>query len=171
MRKKLKLIISVLIFAMLFVSNIVLANYRTRIEGKVSAILKSFIFVCNEPDIIQGPVGSIEHNYYENTFSILNYIEQSNLEESEIINDIAFEYTIQVLPSTFNFPVKYSLINLNTNEELALNSNLETDKLSFGKTRENYNYKLIAEWDSENNNQNLEANLDVEILVKGVQKK
>lgn len=171
MREKSKLIISVFILVLLFISNVVLANYRTIIDGKASAVLKKPLFFCNKPDIIQGQISSIENYYYESTFNIFNFIEKNEFEESETLNEIAFEYTIQIIPSTFNFPVKYSLIDLNTNQQLSLDSNLETDKLSLGITKENYNYKLIVEWDSDNNNQNLDSNLDVEILVKGVQNK
>ena len=66
--------------------------------------------------------------------------------------------------------MSYHLINLQTNEELVLNQELETSILNLGLDKENQNYKLVVEWNKGNTNQNLDEFLNVEILVKGVQK-
>ena len=59
---------------------------------------------------------------------------------------------------------------MDTSEEISLNSKLETDIFNLGLNKENQNYKLVVQWDMENTSQNLDEILNVEILVKGVQK-
>ena len=163
MNKKIK-IIMITIF-ILIVSTISIASYKLTVFGKAEAKLKKPIFLLNHNEIIDAQISSRSNNSYETTFNILNFIEDNS------ISEIDFEYIIKLLPSSTNFPIKYRLLDLNENKELFLDSNLETDKITIGTNKEIHNYKLIVEWDMENNNQNLEENLNVEILVKGVQKK
>ena len=161
---KKKYIIIFIGITIILLTNIAIASYREVIVGKATGKMKMPIFNFSSINIVQGIISSINQNSYENTFNVLNYIEDKNL-----INEIDFEYTIKILPSTTNFPVKYKLIDLNNNTEVILDSNLESPKLKLGTDKENYNFKLIIEWDMENNIQELDENLDVQILVKGVQ--
>lgn len=154
----------IIFIGIILISNIAIASYKEMIEGEVTGIMKKPVFISNNTNVVQGTISSINQNSYENTFNILNYIEDQNL-----INEINFEYFIKILPSTMNFPVKYRLIDLNTNIEVGLSSNLESQKFNIGTDRENYNYKLIIEWDMENKNQTLDENLEVQIQVIGVQ--
>lgn len=162
MKKK---IVYLIIFFFIFISNYVFANYKTVIDGIINVELKNSIFMCNNSELQIQTMNSIENNSFENTFNIMNFIEEENL-----INEINFEYTIKIVPSNNNFPVKYKLIDLNNNCEISLNSNLESSTLELGTNKEQHNYKLIVYWDMDNVNQNLEENLDVGIQVKGVQK-
>lgn len=145
--------------------NFSFARYVESVLGKASCELKYPIFKVENSDEIQGKISSINNNYYESDFNVLNYISE------EEINEIEFEYTIRIVPNTLEFPVKYKLININTNEELALNSNLETEKIDLGKDLENHNYKLIVQWDTENTNQNFDENLEVKVVIEGEQKR
>ena len=141
------------------------ASYKSVISGKVKTELKYPIFLLNNNGSVNGRISSISNNYFENFFSIYNYLEEEN-----IVSETGFEYTIKIIPSTINFPVKYTLIDLEKDSEIALNSELETPKLILKTNKENHNYKLIVEWDLDNICEDLEENLNVEILVKGVQK-
>lgn len=162
--KKNKILFIALII--LFLSaNLAIASYKSIIPGEARTFLKIPVFLFSNPNPIQKNMSSVNENFVENTFNVLNYID-----EKQLVNEVDFEYTIKIIPSTLNFPVKYKLIDLESNSEIALDSNLETKKLSLSTNRENHNYKLVVEWDMENSNQNLESKLDVEILVKGVQK-
>lgn len=161
---KKKYIIIFIGITIILLTNIAIASYREVIVGKATGKMKMPIFNFSSINIVQGIISSINQNSYENTFNVLNYIEDKNL-----INEIDFEYTIKILPSTTNFPVKYKLIDLNNNTEVILDSNLESPKLKLGTDKETYNFKLIIEWDMENNIQELDENLEVQILVKGVQ--
>ena len=161
---KKKYIIIFIGITIILLTNIAIASYREIIVGKATGKMKMPIFNFSSINIVQGIISSINQNSYENTFNVLNYIEDKSL-----INEIDFEYTIKILPSTTNFPVKYKLIDLNNNTEVILDSNLESPKLKLGTDKENYNFKLIIEWDMENNIQELDENLEVQILVKGVQ--
>lgn len=164
MKKKFSIIF--IIIGIILISNMVFASYKEVIRGEATGKMKIPIFIFNSENLVQGKMSSINNNFYENTFDILNYIEGKN-----VVNEIDFEYTIKVIPSTTNFPVKYRLVNLETNMELALDSSLESPKISLGTSKEKHMYKLIAEWDMENTTQELEENLEVEIQIKGVQNK
>lgn len=161
--KKIKIIMTIFLLILLFCSNFVFAKYLDIIYGEATTVLKRAIFLVEPPQEINNQISSLNNNYYESEFNILNYI-------GEEISEIEYEYTIKIIPSTYNFPVKYHLINLQTNEEVVLNSNLETETLRLDLNKQKQNYKLIAQWDFENTNQNLDEILKVEILVKGVQK-
>ena len=163
--KKRKTRILFIIILIFFISNITFANYREIIFGDVIVKMKYPIFLLNNNELVEGQINSKEKSYYENVFNILNYIE-----DIDAISETEFEYTIKIIPSTLNFPVKYTLINLENNSQVYLNSELESEKILLGTDKENHNYKLIVEWDLENDNRNLEENLEVEILIKGVQK-
>lgn len=163
MKRKTKIILVLILISL--ISNITFASYKSMISGKAIAKLKYPIFLFNSNDFIEGNISSRTNTYYENVFNIFNY-----LEDEELINETDFEYTIKIIPSTNNFPVKYSLIDLESGAQININSELESDKILLGTTRENHNYKLLVEWDLENNNRDLENNLEVEILIKGVQK-
>ena len=163
MKRKTKIILVLILISL--ISNITFASYKSLISGKAVAKLKYPIFLFNSNNLIEGNISSRTNTYYENVFNVFNY-----LEAEELINETDFEYTIKIIPSTNNFPVKYSLIDLESGTQIGLNSELESDKILLSTARENHNYKLLVEWDSDNNNRNLENNLEVEILIKGVQK-
>lgn len=167
--RKVKILIIILIFILILCCFVTqsFAKYFDIIFGRVSAELKNSIFVVEKPETIQGQISSLNNNYYEFCFNILNYISSDNIQK---ISEVEFEYTIKLIPSTDNFPAKYRLINLFTNQEINLNSDLETEKINLGTSLENHNYKLIVQWDMENTNQNFDENFEIEILVNGVQK-
>lgn len=167
--KKTRIIIIVIIvvIGIFFFSNWSFAKYAETVLGKATCEIKYPIFIVENSDEIQGRISSINNNYYETDFNVLNYISNDN--ETKI-SEIDFEYTIKILPSTLDFPVRYRLINLKTNEEIALNPNLESLPINLREEMENHNYKLIVEWDKDNTNQNLDEKLDVKIQVIGVQK-
>ena len=162
MSKKIKIIFIIFIFILL--TNICFATYKTVIKGNVVSEMKIPIFIVQESNIQSNQMNSTDKKIYENTFNILNYIDEQN-----IISEIEFEYYIKIIPSTNNFPIKYKLIKLDTNEELNLDNNLESPKLKFSTSKESHNYKLVVEWDMDNNTQNLDESLNVEIQIKGVQ--
>lgn len=163
MKRKTKIILIVILMSL--ISSINFANYRSIIFGNATAKIKYPIFLLNSNELVEKQISSINNSSYENVFSIFNYIEDIGT-----ISETDFEYTIKIIPSTTNFPVKYTLINLESNSEIALNSELESEKILLASNKEKHNYKLVVDWDYENNNRNLEDNLEVEILVKGVQK-
>ena len=162
MKKKLKFLL--LILGIIFISNIAFASYYELIEGNVTAELKIPVFELNKEDEIKGQISSVNQNYYESTFEILNYIEDKN-----VLSEIPYQYKIKLIPSTGNFPVKYRLLDLDNNLELELDSNLETSEIQLGTEKENHHYQVIVEWDMENSNQELEEKFQLEIQVKGVQ--
>lgn len=170
MEKKFKYLFFMFFILLIFFTNITLANYKSIIYGKANTNLKKPVFIVEYSDTVQGQISSKTNNYFESYINVLNYINKDDLDEIKKLNEIDFEYTIKIIPSTNNFPVKYKLIDINNGQEIALDSNLESEKITIGNMEEKNIYKLILEWDIENNNQNLDGNLDVEILVKGVQK-
>ena len=163
MKRKFKILLILLLICL--ISNVAFSNYRSSILGKANASIKYPIFLLNSDKIIEGRINSTENCYYENTFNILNYIE-----DEELINEVDFEFTIKIIPSTQNFPVKYKLIDVEKDEEIILNNELESSKIIIGTNKANYNYKLVIESDLENAIQDLDENLNVEILVKGEQR-
>lgn len=166
MKKKVKFVLYFFMLSIVIICSTAFASYKETISGKAVATMKIPIFTIEESVITEKKLSSKNDNYAEYIFNVLNYIDSENF-----INEIEFNYTIKIIPSTFNFPVKYRLIDLELGKEITLDSELESEQLILGVEKENHHYKLIAEWDLENNNQNLDENLNIEIQVKGVQKR
>ena len=122
MKRKLKIII-ITNFIIIIISTISVASYKVVIKGNAKADLKKPVFVLDNSDYIQGQMSSRKNTFYENTFNVLNYIENNT-------NEVDLEYVIKIIPSTLNFPVKYRIIDLKENQELELDSNLESEKIS-----------------------------------------
>ena len=115
MKKKIRILF---IFMILIITNISYGKFVTRINGEGKAKLKVPILMLENREIIVGEINK-NHNLYQSDFNLKNYIENT-----EKVNEINFKYSIKILPSTLNFPVKYSLINLN---------NLTTTNLDIGQ--------------------------------------
>ena len=171
MRKKIKiLIISFLFLWMIITSTMSFAYFKITIPGMASAKMKKPILKIETSVITEKTMSSnIQNNSAEYIFNFLNYID-NEMQETEI-NEIEFEYTIQIIPSTVNFPVQFRLFDITENREIMLDSNLKSESLNLGLEKVNHHYKVTAQWDMENVNQNLEENLNVEIEIKGVQKR
>lgn len=161
------MIIGLIVIFIISFSTISFSRFVEVIYGKASVNLKRPIFLIENLNTVQAQISSINNNYYETNFNVLNYISENDI---QVASEIDFEYTIKIIPNTFDFPVKYKLINLNTNQEVELNSELETSPINLGTELANHNYKLIVQWDLDNTNQNFEENLEVRVLIKGVQK-
>ena len=162
-KKIMRKILVFIVILLLTFSGISFAKYRETTRGKVVACLKNPIFIVKNSKEVEGKISST-NNYYETEFSVLNY-----LEDTKESTEIGFDYTIKIIPSTKNFPVKYRLVRLDTNEEAELDSNLETSPQTLDTNPQSNLYKLIAYWDFENSKQNFEENLNVKVLVRGVQ--
>lgn len=161
MKKLLKILY--IIILIIIVANISYAKFMTKINGQGKAEVKQPILIFKKSDIINGQI-SKTNNLYENTFSFKNYFENS-----EKVNEIEFEYIIKILPSTLNFPVKYNLINLDTNTEVELNENFETEKIFMGTEKIIHNYKLKVSWDENLSASKVEEVVDVKMQIKAVQ--
>lgn len=161
MKKVTKILL--IIMVLIIVDNISYAKFITRINGKGKVELKTPILVLENDDLIVGQINK-SHNSYQSEFCLKNYIEKTSS-----INEINFEYSIKLIPSTLNFPVRYSLINVNTNEEISLNDNLETDKISIGKDKIEHKYRLIVSWEEFKKCEDVQEYLDVKIKIKATQ--
>lgn len=161
MKRVVKIVLITII--LIIIVNNSYAKFSTKINGEGKAKLKTPILILENNDMIIGEISKL-NNLYQSDFSLKNYIENGSN-----INEIDFEYSIKLIPSTLNFPVKYSLINLETNKEIALNENLETAQILMGTEKIIHKYRLIVSWTDITNAEAIEENLDVKIKIKATQ--
>lgn len=169
MKSKIKFIIAIFAVFCVLISVTSYSFFKTAIPGKAVTTLKLPIFQVEESVLTEAVMTSkSESNQAEFIFNILNYRIENN---NTILNEIDWEYYIQIIPTTANFPVRYRLFDMSENREINIDSNLKSESLALGTTQQNHHYKLVAEWDMENSSRNLEENLKVDIEIKGVQKR
>ena len=95
----------------------------------------------------------------QNTFPLEYHFWIQNYREAEI-NEVDFEYSIELENSTKNFPVSYDLFDCKTNQEIEfINGKSGPLKLKKGE-KENREFKLVMQW------QELNVELAEELQIK-----
>lgn len=130
-KKKLKLIFLISLVIICF-SNPIFARYYETLQsfsGKAT-IAEPIIKIENLQDTIKMEVNK-ESNIEEYNFIIKNY----ELEENQKrINEVYFEYSIEIKNTCENFPIRYELYDVESGEELLKGTN----KISRIKNLEEY---------------------------------
>ena len=97
------------------------------------------------------PIVVIERDHHlktqinENSFPIEYYFCINNYQEEEI-NEVEFEYYIELESLVENFPVSYQLIDLNNNQEIRLTGG-KSENLKIEKdVKESRKFKIIFQW-------------------------
>lgn len=158
MKFKIKQIILMAIIILLCIPSITMSKYNSKFEknGKINIAKPVIIFEEQtelNSEIINKKSFPIEYN-----FKIKNYTDTG-------VNEIEFYYNIEVQDTAINFPIKYRLFDINTNEEVILNNNKTIDmKISNGIAEEKL-YKLVIEWDKRNGRLSNDTDLNIKINV------
>lgn len=110
------------------------------------------IIVLEKDDVLKTQI-------YENAFPLEYHFWIQNYREDEI-NQVDFEYTIELENSTENFPVSYNLVDCEQNQEIEfVDGKSEPLKLKKGE-KENREFKLVMQW------QELNVELAEELQIK-----
>lgn len=119
------------------------------------------------------PIIVIETDHYlkeqinENSFPIEYYFCINNYQEEEI-NEVEFEYNIELENSTEDFPVSYQLVELRNNQEIRLIDG-KSENLKIGKNvKESQKFKVIFQW--QELNRDLADEFQLKLKVNIVQK-
>lgn len=161
MKKVVKILLITII--LIIIVNNSYAKFITKINGEGKVNVKIPILILENNELTIGEINKVK-NSYQADFSLKNYLENTSK-----INEINFTYTIKLMPSTLNFPVKYKLINLDTNEEIILNENLETGNISIGIEKTIHKYRLVVNWTEIENTEEIQECLDVKIKINAKQ--
>ncbi len=103
----------------------------------------------------------------ENSFPIEYYFCINNYQDEEI-NEVEFEYNIELESSTENFPVSYQLVDLKNNQEIRLIDG-KSENLKIGKdTKESRKFKIVFQW--QELNKELADEFQLKLKVNIVQK-
>lgn len=87
----------------------------------------------------------IKRQIEENAFPMEYYFCINNYREDEV-NEIAFDYRIEIENSVDNFPIGYTLVDCGNNEEITL-INGKSDLMQIKKSeKESRKFKLILNW-------------------------
>jgi len=150
--------IIILILFILYIPIISFSKYISKFEIQGKANVAEPVIVIEEADfkstIVNKKTFPIEYK-----FTIKNYIEDK-------INEIEFYYNIEVQAKPSNFPIKYTLIDVENEEDIILNGN-KTDNLKILKeVKEEKNYMLLIEWDEKDGELSNETKLIIKINVE-----
>ena len=160
--KKVVKILFILLVCVMFI-NICYAKFSTKIIGQGKTELKIPIIILEKRETVVGEINN-NQNAYETYFDVKNFVENIQLS-----NEIDFEYNIKLIPSTTNFPVQYTLINVNNNKEVSLNENLETDRIFIGTEKVVHKYKVVVKWHDINTIEQVADNLEVRVKINAEQ--
>lgn len=152
-----------IIFVFIIFANVCYAKFSTKIIGQGKTQLKVPIIILEKRETVLGEI-SKSKNVYETYFDIKNFTENM-----QAINEINFEYNIKLIPSTANFPAEYTLINLDTNKEILLNENLETDKIFIGTEKVVHKYKVVVKWYDINTSEKVDENFEIKLKINAEQ--
>lgn len=152
--KKRKFRKRVLIFCFMFVLvNVILFfGQKKCLKYEVEAKIAKPIIILEKDKTLKTKINQLSFpmEYY---FWIHNY-------EEEEINEIEFEYSIELENSVTNFPISYVLIDCDTNKEVDL-KNGKSENLKIKKdVKESRKFKLVFRW------QELNVQLAEELQIK-----
>lgn len=150
----------IVLFLFIFMNNSY-AKFASKIKGKGTAYLKEPIIILEKKEILIGEISKTNNEYIQD-FYVRNYLENK-------INEIEFEYLITLNSSTINFPVKYKLIKLDTNEELKLDSKMQTTKIFMGTEKTIHRYRLVVNWCELDTKEKVDDIVEVKIKIKAEQ--
>lgn len=119
---------------------------------KVGAEIAKPIIVLEKDEVLKTQID-------QNTFPLEYHFWIQNYREDDI-NEVDFEYSIELENSTENFPVSYDLFDCETNQEIEfMDGKSEPLKLKKGE-KEKREFKLIMQW------QELNVELAEELQIK-----
>lgn len=138
LKKKSDLVIIIVSLIVIGINNISFSKYDNYIKCDYhSQIAKAIIDIEKDKkteENIEESKLPMEYN-----FSINNY-------KDDCINEIEFDYSIEIIASNDKFPISYKLYDVDSNSEISLiNGKSETLRLA-KKVKISRKFKLILEW-------------------------
>ena len=119
---------------------------------KAGAEIAKPIIVLEKDEVLKTQIN-------QNTFPLEYHFWIQNYREDDI-NEVDFEYSIELENSTENFPVSYDVFDCETNQQIEfMNGKSELLKLKKGE-KEKREFKLIMQW------QELNVELAEELQIK-----
>ena len=161
MRKKKDLIIIVISIIVIGINTISLSKYDYVANGNAQTEIAKAILVLEKDEMV---TQQIDENSFplEYNFVIHNY-------EGEKINEVDFEYNIEIEALADNFPVSYMLFDCDNNTEIKLTEG-KTENMSLQKFEEQTRkFKLYMQWrelDGE-----LAEDIEIKLKINGIQSK
>lgn len=162
MKRKISILLIIIIIT--FSSNVLARYYEKISDIKLSLnIAEPIINVEKNQDTLIKSINS-KTPMQEFYFTIKNY---NNIENVKKISEVDFEFEIEIKNLNDAFPIKYTLYDCLTNENVVLENN-KTSKIYMYKNIEFERcYKLCVIYES-NNSKSTSTNIDIE--VKAIQK-
>lgn len=161
MRKKKELIIIVISMIVIGINTISLSKYDYVANGNAQTEIAKAILVLEKDEIT---TQQIDENSFplEYNFVIHNY-------EGEKINEVDFEYSIEIDASTDDFPISYFLFDCDNNTEIELLEG-KTNPISLKKSeKESRKFKLYMQWRELDGD--LAENIELRLKINGIQSK
>lgn len=159
-KRKIRKILIGICMMVVFINVITIFRQGEIWQYQVEAKISKPIIVIERDDYLKMQITEksfpIEYN-----FCINNYKEEE-------INEVEFEYNIELDNSIENFPVRYQLVDLKNNQEIKL-VNGKSDSLKIKKdVKESRKFKIIFQW--QELNKVLADKFDLKLKVNIVQK-
>lgn len=161
MIKKKDLMLIVISLVIICINNVALSKYDYVANRTVQSEIAKAVFVLEKDEILEKQIDQssfpIEYNFTINNF------------EDDKINEIDFEYIIEVDVSTDNFPVSYFLFDCDNNTEIQLIDG-KTNPISLQKfEKESRKFKLYLQWRELDSD--LAGSLGIKLKINAVQSK
>lgn len=142
-------------------NTISLSRYKENPNFEINTKITKPIVVLEKDEKIKR---SIQENLFplEYNFFINNYKEDK-------INEVDFDYTIEIEDSVNNFPINYTLFDCNNNEEIQLTDGKSRPMKIKKSVKESRKFKLIVNW--RELNEELADELQIKLKVNVQQSK
>lgn len=159
MKKKKDKLIIVVSLTVICMNHIVLSRHKVDTNLEMNTKIMKPVIVVEKDEMTKN---QIQENSFpiEYNFSICNYDENT-------INEVDFEYVIELEDSVSNFPVTYQLIDCDSNTEIKLVDG-KSEKMILKKfEKESKKFKLILNWRELDTD--LADNLQIKLKINAVQ--
>lgn len=138
MRQKKNRRLIVLSLMVICINTLSFSRHKENSNFEMHTKISKPIVVLEKDEIIKT---SIQENLFplEYHFSIQNY------QENEV-NDVDFDYTIEIENSTDNFPINYTLLDCDNSEEIELIDGKSRPMKIKKSVKESRKFKLVLNW-------------------------
>lgn len=121
-----------------------------------------------KPIVVLEKDEKIKRSIQENLFPLEYNFFINNYQEDKI-NEVDFDYTIEIEDSVNNFPINYTLFDCNNNEEIELADGKSRSMKIKKSVKESRKFKLIVNW--RELNEELADELQIKLKVNVQQSK
>lgn len=159
--KKTTLLIIITVLLILLIETISISKSNLKKEYHKTLAIAKPIINLEKDEMINTKVN-------QNSFPIEYYFSINNYNENEV-NEIDFEYIIEIQDSNDSFPIMYRLFDCDSNREILLNDK-KSEKMKIAKfQKQSRNFKLVMEWRELGDD--LENQLQMQLKINVIQSK